>query len=179
MHTREMHAHEMRCTPARCTPVRCTPIRMNAHKTHVHEIHVREICALSRGCDDYQREGAATINGGGRRLSEGGATYNRTPRAPARVSVSCGGRYSIGSRANTVGCQAAPKHPSFAYCHTACPLPHSLPTATQLANGVQIANCHTACQLPQSLPTVYSLPTATQLANGVQIANCHSLPAAA
>src|SRR5271156_2915073 len=62
--------------------------------------------------------------------------------------------------------------------HTACPLPHSLSTATQLAH------CHTARPLPHSSPAIYSLPTvcssltATQLANGVQIANCHSLPAA-
>src|SRR5271156_2933927 len=72
---------------------------------------------------------------------------------------------------------------------TACPLPHSSPavyslptvcsslTATQLANGVQIANCHSlpaatelangtkACQLPHRSLTAYSLPTATQLAN--------------
>ena len=81
MHTREMHAREMHAH------------QINAHKTHVHEIHVREICALSRGCDDYQREGAATINGGVRRLSEGGATYNRTPQSvPWRTSSHCGGR---------------------------------------------------------------------------------------
>jgi hypothetical protein len=48
----------------------------------------------------------------------------------------------------------------------ACQLPQSLPTTTQLANGVQIANCH-------------SLPATTELANGTQHANCHSLPAAA
>jgi hypothetical protein len=40
--------------------------------------------------------------------------------------------------------------------YTAC----QLPTITQLANGVQIANCH-------------SLLATTELANGTQLANCH------
>ena len=83
--------------------------------------------------------------------------------------------------------------PKLAQTPTACPLPHSLPTATHLAsdiyltsgaNGIELAHCHIACSLPHtspaiySSPAVYSLPTATQLANSLQIANYNGLPAA-
>ena len=71
----------------------------------------------------------------------------------------------------------APRHPTathLAHCHTPCPLPHSLPTATQLANGIQLANCHTDCQIP------HKLSTATQLAHShIACSLPHSLPTVA
>ena len=72
--------------------------------------------------------------------------------------------------------------PKLAQTPTACPLPHSLPTATHLAsdiyltsgaNGIELAHCHIACSLP------HSLLTATQLANGFtdrqlqRLTSCH------
>jgi len=137
---------------------------MHAHKTHVHEIYVREICALSRGWDGYQGEM--------RRLSMGGATYNRTLLSRA---TSCPLPHSLPT---AIHLASGASGIELAHCHTPCPLSHPLPTVTPLAH------CHTACPLPysspamNSSPAIYSLPTATQLTNGLQIANYNGLPAA-
>jgi hypothetical protein len=90
---------------------------------------------------------------------------------PANAALKFGQRHkgAAGQTTPAVGCQAAPQTPT-PNRHTACPLPHSLPaatrlthrhiacppprsspavhslpTATQFANGIQIGNCHTAC----------------------------------
>ena len=60
--------------------------------------------------------------------------------------------------------------------HTATQLAHghSLPAATELTNGTQLATCHIQISNDVQIANRHSLPAATELANGAQLANCHT-----
>ena len=60
--------------------------------------------------------------------------------------------------------------------HTATQLAHghSLPPATELTNGTQLATRHIQLANDVQIANRHSLPAATELANGAQLANCHT-----